>query len=332
MNLFHAAIRALGSKRLSVWLLVAGALYTLLLTLLGAFVLKPPAFYMVWSPFVVWAALFLVNLTISLLTRKYVHAGNLIFHAAFLLVAVGIVTSAFFRFEGDVLVIEGDTFYGEEKEYDVYSPPGSFERLAPGLSFRLDRAVPGYWNDDLYFIRLDGEISYPSSSFDKKAVLKLNGGVRVNGARLRIKSYGIFPEAVLRKGDRLLSRGPVMAMIFPPGTEDVIDIGGYRVRLRVFTDPEFREGAIVNRGMEIKEPVYIVKVEWLGREIFRGALKTGEPLKLGDTTVTFTGVRQWIRVGVVKDPGENIVYLGFVLGVIGLVSRVYRHIRQSRGG
>ena len=317
-------IDTLGSRRFSLIILKAGVVLFLFLSLLWFANLIPPAAYMVWGPFSLWALLFIANLTVSLLTKKYAYKGNLISHIAFIFIFTGVLLSSLFRFSGEALVMEGDTFWGEEKEYLRKPSYGLIQQTPPPISFKLDSITPGYWDNQLYFVRLDAAIRYPGESPVNRGIIRLNGGFDINGSRVRLKEFGYFPEILVGKKGELIKKGVTRMTVFPPGAEDILEIDNYQMHVQVLPDPKLEGGRIRNMSMNLKEPVFLVRVVWLGRDIYRGALRKGEPVRFGDFSLTFTGIKPWVRIAVVKDPGEALVFSGFILGIAGLVMRLLK--------
>lgn len=313
----------LGSKKFSIIILKACVIYFAFLAILWFSGLIPPAPYMYWAPFSLWTVLFFINLSINLLTKKYLYNGNLVFHIALLAVLCGALTSALFRFKGDIVAIEGDTFWGNKEEY--FKPPsfGLLKRSFPSLSFKLEEITPEFWKGALYFTKLEGRVKYPAETLDSEGIIRLNGGLSINGARLRLKNYGFFPEVVIEEEDMLVIRGPLRVVVFPPGVEDSIDIKNYRLYIKVLSDPVLEGNRIVNASMNMKEPLFLVRVEWFGKQIFKGTLMQGEAVRMGNISIRFTGLRKWAEVGVVKDHGEPLIFAGFVTGVTGLILRLY---------
>ncbi|HHL40008.1 MAG TPA: hypothetical protein ENJ37_05835 [Deltaproteobacteria bacterium] len=320
-------VDVLGSSLLSMGLLVAGALYFAYLTALSFAALEPPAPFMVWGPFALWGALFTANTAVSLVRRRYRYRGNLVFHTAFLLVAAGAVASVLWRFEASAVVLEGEIFSGGPGEYDTVEA-GSLA-AAPHLSFRVESIRPAYWQGRLYFTGLEAEITYPAGSFSQRSLLRLNGGPSVGGARLRIIRYGFFPELLFTERGEAVVRRAVPMMVFPPGSEDVIKVKNYDLYIKVLSDPEFVGGRYVNRGMDVTEPLFLARLLWHGTTIHEGPFRAGESITFAGVTVTFTGLRQWVEVGVVRDPGEPVTFAGFVTAAIGLLMRLVPAVRRT---
>lgn len=320
----RSIVDALGSRRLSLSILKSGVVLFLFLSLLWFANLIPPASYMIWGPFSAWAILFIANLTVSLLTKKYAYKGSLISHIAFIFIFAGVVLSSLLRFSGEALVIEGDTFWGEERDYLRRPSYGLIQQAPPPVSFKLDSITPGYWDNRLYFIKLDASVRYPGESPVNEGIIRLNGGAGINGTRVRLKEFGYFPEILVEKKGELIKKGVARMTVFPPGAEDVLEIDNYQMHIQVLPDPKFEGGRIRNMSMNLKYPVFLVRVVWLGRDIYKGALRKAEPVRFGDFSLTFTGIKPWVQIAVVKDPGEALVFSGFVIGLAGLVLRLLK--------
>lgn len=322
-------LEVLGSKRVSIIIFKTGAVYFLVLSILWFANLKPPAPWMFWGPFTVWAVFFLINITISVTTKKYAYKGNLLFHIAFIIVLIGAFLSALYDFRGTFTIVEGSTFWGDEREYTVKPSMGAFRKSVPRFSLRLDNIEPGFWKGQLYFVKLEAKLKYPAETLENTATAWLNGGPTINGVRLRLKNYGFFPEVTVEQDGRLILKGPAKMLVFPPGTEDSITAGNYKVLIKVFSDPKIEEGRIRNASMEITDPVFLVRVEWLGNEVLRTIVRKGESIRAGDLVITFTGLKKWVEMAAVKDLGEPVIFLGFIIGGVGLVMRLFPLLKKK---
>jgi cytochrome c biogenesis protein ResB len=315
-------IKFLGSRGLTMGLLKTGVGYFLWLTILWLLNLRP-ANYMLWVPISIISVPFLTNVIVNLLTRRYAYTGNILFHAAFVIIFIGLGITLLTRFEGVFVLTEGESFFGEEKEYIRYSSRDGFNELAPGISLRLDRVSPEFWEDKLHFTRLESEVRYPATTLRNSGIVRLNGGLKMDGARLRLVSFGYAPEVLLEdmKAGTLQRRAAKMA-VFPPEAEDYLELGSYRVKVKVLSDPVKEAGKLRNKSMNLVDPVFLVKVTWLDQPIYEGALKKGEEVGFGSFKMSFGGIKYWTEFGVVKDPGEPVVIAGLVTLVLGLFLRL----------
>lgn len=322
--MFKGFIRFLGSRQLTIGLLIAGAAYFFYLAILWFLNMRPPAHFMVWSPLLVIIIPFLANVLISLFTRHYAYTGNILFHAAFFIVVIGIIISLFYRFEGTAVLTEGSVFWGERASYLAVNKKAGFDSLAPKVSFKLDKIIPEYWGERLHFTRLDGEVRYPAETLENKGIVRLNGGLKINGARIRHEGFGFAPEILVEdlKGGAFRRQTAVMRL-FPPGSEDYLELGSYKIYMQIFSDPVEGKEGFRNRSMNLSEPIFKIKVIWMGQQIYDGILKLGDTIRLGTMGISFPKVKYWLQIEIVNDPGELIVIIGFITLIAGLFFRLF---------
>ncbi|MDH4227921.1 MAG: cytochrome c biogenesis protein ResB [Deltaproteobacteria bacterium] len=333
--MFRKIYEYIGSRRFSVLLLKILAVYFAYMVVTRFLQMQPPAFYMLWGPIAAWGVFFFLNVAISFFAQRYIHDGNLIFHAAFILAAIGIMLSAAYRFEGSAMVLDGDVFFGDESGYVNHNAGEKFAELAPGLSFSLSEVKPAFWNEKLYFTSLTAKIKYPVETMDNSGELRLNGGIAINGARLRLAGYGYVPTVLLEKNGVFMFRAPVEMSVFPPGSEGVFEIEGYTVRVKVLPDPEMTQFGLFNKSVNITDPVFVVRVEWLGNLMFDGIVATGSRFGFGPYAMTFVELKRYVTVGVVKDMGEPFIFAAFLAALGGLALRiggVFLHGRKPEEG
>lgn len=324
--MFNGLIRFLGSRKLSIGLLIASGTYFIYLTILWFLNRKPPVFYMVWFPVLALTIPFLANVIINLFTRRYTYTGNILFHAAFAIIAIGIGISLLYRFEGKIILTEGGVFWGEKTDYTAMNKKDEFASLAPKVSFRLDKIVPEYWGQRLYFTKLDGEISYPAETLANKGTIRLNGGLTINGARVRHTGFGFAPEILLEDMQSgTIRRQTSVMMLFPPGSEDYIELGSHKIYIQILSDPVTEQGKLQNRSMNLIDPIFLVNITWMGKPIYKGLFKKGQGIMLGNTNIkiSFSGVKYWLQAEIIKDPGEMIVIIGLVAMTVGLLLRLF---------
>lgn len=318
-----------GSKRFTLVVLKSGVAVPVVLAILWVAGLKPPAFYMVWVPLALWGVLFCVNLMASLITRPY-SVGSMLFHISFVVVVTGIVVSLIYRFDGEAVVPEEGLFMGEQSDYLRHNAEEMFDELAPhSVGFYIERIEPQFWQHRLYFTGLRAYVKYPPDSLKHRTTIELNGGATIGGARLRLTGYGIFPEIAIEKAANTLFSGVLRVNLFPPGRKESISLGSYQIEMSLYPDHYLdKEGRPATKSMYIRDAVLHIKVVWLTGTLYEGSLRMGESVGFADMVFTFRGLRRFVTVGVVKDPGERIVFAGFVVAGVGILSMVYRAYRR----
>lgn len=321
--IFKAFVRLFGHRLLTLGLLISGVVYFLHLAVLWIIGKIPPAPYMLWLPVLILAIPFLVNIITNLLTRRFAFTGNIIFHAGILIISAGVAVSYYERFEGNFILREGDTFFGEKRKYVRYSPGKVFNKQAPKISFRLNKIIPEFWENELHFTRLDAEVSYPATTLKNRGVIRINGGLKMDGARLSLAGFGYALNILTEdlKSGRVY-RPIVILDIFPPGTEDFLIIKERRIYIKVLPDPVNEGGKLKNKSMNLVDPTLVLNEKRLGKAVNRKILKIGDTLTYDGIKLSFDGIKYWTLVNAVKDRGEPVIIAGLAALVAGLLLRL----------
>lgn len=251
--------------------------------------------------------------------------GNLLFHIAFLFLLIGVGTSSLFRFEGSARVTEGYPFSGSVDEYSAISAsPLSF---FPRVSFFLDKLTPRFWEGKLLFTDLKADVSYSEG----KGNAWLSSYLKIGGARVTINSIGITPMYVLKSKDgKALDTGFVNLAVFVPGSEDHFRIPDFphQIFVSFYPDSEVKDGKVINRSMEIRNPAYFLRI-FRGRLlVFSGLIRPAEEAQFEGLRLSFPEVRYWGEFRIVRDPGFTFVWISFVLFASGLVWRLLFYRRE----
>ncbi|MCK5236133.1 MAG: hypothetical protein KAR06_04025, partial [Deltaproteobacteria bacterium] len=286
-------IDSLGSRRFSMWLLKAAAVYMLYLTVIWVVELLPTK-PMIWGPLALWGIFFLANVLISLIRDKYRYNGNFIMHGAFFVLAVGFIIGALFRIEAQSVVVNNTTFYADRDQLQLTGPEKLQSSLKNNLDLYVDRIDVEFLMGKQYFTTLRADISYPASTRANKASLYLNDGVNISGTRLKLSGFGIMPKILIKRLGKYAHRGTVELSLFPPGVRESINVGAYELTLALYTDPAIRGGVLTNKSLNITNPMLELEAKWLGNEAFRGVLNIGETVKFGGVELRFDGIERYV--------------------------------------
>ncbi|MER5949360.1 cytochrome c biogenesis protein ResB [Streptomyces sp. NPDC001904] len=133
--------------------------------------------------------------------------GNLIFHIALIVMLVGFATGQLFKSDGTKLVLEGDGFANTLSQYDDFSSGNLFDQdngLEP-FSFTLkdftgtyERTGPNKGTARTY--KADVTYSEGSDGKEKKATIKVNEPLKINGTKIFLSGHGYAPVVTVRDG------------------------------------------------------------------------------------------------------------------------------------
>lgn len=285
----------------------------------------------IFIPFAVLSFLFFVNLGAVLVNHKYLSFANMWFHLSFFLIAVGVIVRTLFGFSGEFVVTEHSVFLYEPEMASMFNKGILVDDDDAAIpSFRVGNLETAFWGDRLFFTNLEAQISFLTGG--ESVNLVLGTSIKKDGVKMRIKNYGFYPKASFYENGLLVERGIIPLSLFPQGVPASYDIDGHELRFVMFTDADIVEGRIVNRSNAISSKPPIVFATLLKDDVveFDGIVKAGQALKIGDKSIAFDGVKQWVSVEVRRDPGEYFVFAGFVLALCGLLFRVFE-IKGWRG-
>lgn len=268
------------------------------------------------------------------LRGRFAPLGDLAFHLAFILILAGVLVSAATRFSGDVVITEGQTFWGERGDYLTFHPREDFARRAPRLSFAVEKIGAAFYRDELFFTDLYAHVRYAAGPQAGRATVRLSHPLWLDGARINLVGYGFAPLYVLRGPDgRELDSAVVNLNVFPPGTEDSFRLPAlpHRVHVTFFPDPVMADGVRGSRSNNLRDPVLQLRVYRHKVRVYEGVVPLGSSASFDGLRLEFPGVRLSGQARVVRDPGASWVFAAFLVGIGGLALRVLWHRREVVG-
>ncbi|MGB5888919.1 MAG: hypothetical protein WBH75_02990, partial [Thermoanaerobaculia bacterium] len=193
----------------------------------------------------------------------------------------------------------------------------------PVTGFRVEDIRPEFWRDQLLFTTLEADLELASGS---SATTRINRPLWLGWATfLRLSGFGYAPRYELRDANgHVLSSSFVKLNLFPPGQRDYFSPPDYphRIYLEVFPDHGEEDGRPVSRSLNLVNPAVAVDV-YRGRLALGGALlPLGDGYTFEGLTLSIPEIRYWGEFSVVWDPGAGILFLGFVVGLLGLLLKI----------
>lgn len=258
--------------------------------------------------------------------------GTLVFHAALLFLVVGIIVGAGEAVQARLAVAEGERFVGAPSSYAAVDPPGRRSSI-PKLSFKLKKVKPRFWKKQLLFTDLYADISFPAGKPVGRRRVRLNVPWKPRfGVYVSLTGLGYAPRYRLTDpGGRVLEENFVKLTTFPPGSIDKFTAAGrYHVELIVYPDASRRGDKIFSRSLNLREPLYDVRVTTSEGRLFQGLVGPGETIVLEPgVRLEFPEIRYWGEFRVVRNPGLPFLWLGFLLLTVAAAWRLLWYQKQA---
>lgn len=256
---------------------------------------------------------------------KFSPIGNILLHASFFFIPLGILISAYTLFDGYAVVTEGQSFYSKDlSSYARIAPQGVKNKPGriPDISFRLDNIKPVFWQDKLLFTDLSADVAYPAKEASSYKTIRLNAPMIYKGTFLAIRGFGYSPYFRLKnKEGKVMGESFVTLRVFPPGAEDSFSLQDfpYRIEVSVFPDYIKKKGKIESKSLNLNNPIYLIKLVKDKKVVHRQYLLPGNILEHEGFTLMFPEIRYYGEFAVVKDTGVWVIFGGLLAASLGLV-------------
>ncbi|MFN4846076.1 MAG: cytochrome c biogenesis protein ResB [Rhodoluna sp.] len=158
--------------------------------------------------------------------------GNLIFHISLVGVLISVALGGALSFNGQRVLVEGETFVNNRAAYDSYQPGLLFsEASLQPFSMRLDQfsITYDYLNPANYAKPLDfrANVSTTVSDQQSQALIRVNEPIALPNAKVYLTGNGFAPEIIVRDPDGTISfSGPV---VFLPQDANMTSLGVIKV-------------------------------------------------------------------------------------------------------
>ncbi|MHA7261787.1 cytochrome c biogenesis protein ResB [Arthrobacter sp. TMN-37] len=146
--------------------------------------------------------------------------GNLVFHTSLIGVLVCVAVGGLFGYNGQKVIVEGDTFVNTLVSYDAFTPGANFsdDQLEPysirldSFDVQFDRDQVSHYGQPLDFTAnlttQDGPDAEP-----KEQVLKVNAPIDLGGTSVYLVGNGYAPVVTVRDGEgNIAAQGPVVTI------------------------------------------------------------------------------------------------------------------------
>lgn len=254
--------------------------------------------------------------------------ATILFHASFLVLLGGALTSVATRFEGTVELAEGERFTGEPTRYATWPRLAPWSRW-PAARFTVERVLPE--TTDGVAVGVTVRLREDSGTARQ---LEINRPYRAqDGTSFVFNDLGVAPILALTTldGEELWSGGIRLRM---DGEVERFRVGAIPVRVRVYPDWVEMDGQDGTRSREVRNLALRIALE--GAAAGSRLLRPGESVDLGAYVLHFPDWRYWVKLYVRSERGIGVIFAGFGMATAALVWRLVFYRREylvaSRGG
>lgn len=253
---------------------------------------------------------------------RYSLFGTPVFHLGILVLALAVLVDAEAGFRGTVLLNEGQSFFGEAREYLGPVDPA----LAPQTSFKVSSITPRYFGRHLFFTELVAELEGPVGPDARRHESRLSSPAKVGEAKVTLTGFGYSIAFRLEDSSGAVREESVAnLMIFPPGTRDSLALPGLPHRVFLELYPDFREGKggkPDSASMEPVNPRLRVTVLRNRERVAEALLRLGEPVEFEGFRFVPERLVPQGQFRVVSGRSDLLILVGMALMVLGLGWRV----------
>ena len=257
---------------------------------------------------------------------RYGHWGSVIFHFSFLIILAGAIVSTWTRFEGMIILTEGQPFKGYPDEYIAVQRKPLFVPDPLDFQLMLQKFKPFYGTQPRYV----SEVLIEDRGNKTYETVRNFHALFHKGYTFYQKGHGFSPSFILKDyWGRVIFQAFVSFKSHLQGEEvryeDYFRIPGtgLEVEGRLYPDMIINGGKIKTKSALPDNPVIDIKIKEQGKEVYRGVIKLGQDINLDRFSLSFNDLRYWSGFRVVKDPGIPVIYLGFGTGIFGLLVRLF---------
>ncbi len=253
--------------------------------------------------------------------------GTVLFHIGLMAIVFGSLLSGAVKTTGYMMVAEGETRREVHDNYAViYEGPFFAEESHYGFELTLKKQNKIYYEN--------GRLNYMESDFiiseNGRLVLEqsLSRGEPLLYKDIRLFEYddGFAPLVTLKKPDGsvgwqtylLLSthRYPTYRTYYHNNLQ--LPETPYTMTLEFYPDGTIKDKKSFNKSSRLRDPAAKIKIREQERLIAEKVIRQNEALEFDGYRLSFSEIRAWTGLEIVRDPGAGVLFGGFWLALAGL--------------
>ena len=248
-----------------------------------------------------------------------------LFHVCILFIIAAAVYGSMERMEGDMRLIEGQTLSEEHGNYMFINEGAFFNEKHQKFDITLEKFYADYKDENGISRGAAGELVISENGQKlKNDIVYSNHLMTYKGYTFLGNVYGLAPLLILMNPDGSVYSGSYI-------TASDLDSSGRYVASFEMGDTGLEGGLMVYMTANLasekitqseveQAPILFLKIFYGGKEIYDGTLRLNDTVRIGDKYLGFYDIKYWSNFYVVKDKGYLLVYAGFGLMTLSLIS------------
>lgn len=247
--------------------------------------------------------------------------GSVVMHLGLVLVMVGGIISGLTTFRGEMVLTEGQSVTDGQ---DAYLTIGALPRIGPafgdftvGLSEMDMTYEAGTVTDAVATMQVQ------DSAGSREELARVNYPLKVQGRSFLLQESGhsVQLSVMSPEGDIPFDSFLTLKTQTERGYSDSVAVGDVVIRLTSRPDASVPLDRPVADALTLVDPCVVVEVYKDAALLGTAVLRPGQGEQFAGYTVVAGDVRLWTRFLVRGDRGLPVVYLAFVLAIVGTVVR-----------
>jgi len=247
-----------------------------------------------------------------------------------LLLATGILLSSLTRFEGTVVLAEGQMFGSGGVGYLDGSVHSSWYADPPDMKIMMTQVIPSFYNHGRSYWDVNALLDYrnQTTGITKPASVHALFPSLLDGLLFQVSDFGYSLRYQLSgPAGAVIDEAYVILKSFPPGAEDSFSLS---TSPNIFYVKYYPDGAPATEGSSPKGngktgPVFALRVTRVMDLVSPSRLLApGEKALLGQESISFVDAVPWAEVRVVRDYGVYLMLPGICMLVGVIVVRLWR--------
>jgi hypothetical protein len=244
--------------------------------------------------------------------------AKIAFQGGLMLIVLGIVVSGLTRFEGSMVLAEGQMFEAGRTDYlegSLYVRPFA---SPPTMDLSMIHVIPSFYNKGRSLWDVKALLGYRDRPSKREGVLQGRSlfPAWLNGTLIKVTRFGYAPHyQIFDPSGALLDEAFVILNLFPPGAEDsfVLENLPDTFYVQYYPDgpPASGEKRTVAAGTKPTYKIRVTKNIDLITPTQTLALK--EKASINPESIAFDETRKWAAVSVVNDKGLYLIFPGILL-------------------